>query len=235
METCSRCNRSIPATQPACLYEGVVICRDCNDAARPTCPSCRGLLKKEPKRASGCPHCGEIVVVRSRQDRFATKLLTREQSEEVDWAGSLSGFGVTHADFERQWRTFRKSGVKWTSDDVIWALLNRCLMRVTDANGLRQLRFLQADYLVKRGQDPRDALREAFLMRVRSWQESEVVTGLRILSSQCCEECAASNGLRMSLEQAQADPPIPNPSCTRRYGHNHAFAWCTCTCVSEIE
>ncbi len=235
MEKCTQCSRNIPTAEPACVHEAQIVCRDCNDAARPTCPSCRGLLKKEPKRAAGCPHCGETVYVRSRQVRFATKLLTSDQAEEADWAANLSGFGITHGDFDRQWRMFRQSGGTWTSDDVIWALLNESIGRAREANEFRALHLLQADFLVKRGRDPGESLRQAFVWRVRDWQASEVVSGLRILADRCCEACAENHNRQLNLEEALRAPPLPNPKCTRRYADGQEFAWCTCTCVSSID
>ena len=52
------------------------------------CPYCEQRLTKRPERKTACPHCGNLIFVRSRPVDRKRVLLTESQTSEVEaeWA-----------------------------------------------------------------------------------------------------------------------------------------------------
>ncbi|MFG0304742.1 MAG: hypothetical protein ACF8Q5_00865 [Phycisphaerales bacterium JB040] len=88
--TCQTCTRVIPTEEPASLFEGAVLCRECRDAAEPVCPHCHNPTgRRLPKHKGGCRACGEQFLVDRDQQMFGSVLLTGDQHRRVGEVGAF--------------------------------------------------------------------------------------------------------------------------------------------------
>jgi hypothetical protein len=145
----------------------------------------------------------------------------------IDVAASLPSFGLTRKDFERERdRLLSGHGVA-SAGDVCWAVLNR-LQLVADQEYLRtELRLAKAKFMRKEGKDPSPEIARMYQDKVRSFARIGA-SGIEIMASHCCDECAKLEGKRMTLTAAAKDLPVPNPRCTRVM-NDDSFPTCACS------
>ena len=98
------------------------------------CPYCSGVLKKQPQRKTKCPHCGHLILVRTRPSDRKRVLVTERQAVEIEtqWTEIQSvppsriswkeGFN------EEKQRLKAKFGREPSDNDVTWSLLNKELL-----------------------------------------------------------------------------------------------------------
>jgi hypothetical protein len=148
----------------------------------------------------------------------------------IDLASELPSFGLARSDFEaEQNRLISAHGVA-SVGDVCWAILNR-LEYAANTDWLRtELRLAKAARLRKEGKDSSAEMKRMYLERIRSFARLGA-SGVEIMASQCCEECAKLEGKRMTLKAAEKDLPIPNPRCTRLMNSD---PFPTCVCMIEV-
>jgi hypothetical protein len=145
----------------------------------------------------------------------------------IDLASDLPSFGLTRSDFEAERKRLTSAhGVAYVGD-ICWGILNRLEYAAKDDAMRTELRFAKAAQLRKEGKDPSAEIKKMYLERIRSFARLGA-SGVEIMASQCCEECAKLEGKRMTLKAAKKDLPIPNPRCTRLMGSD-PFPNCVCT------
>lgn len=164
-ETCSDCSRTVDRPETAFVFQGRVVCRECNDKLRPRCPCCGAELLRAPKAKTKCPNCGQFIVVRSRQQLFPTTLLTETQAQELDtWR--TSGYGATvqrdKAFQECRARLRVETGIEATVEQVISAIATQRNAEERDHKRQRGIR-----YVVDLGLTASDFLRHEVVLSER--------------------------------------------------------------------
>lgn len=127
--TCQTCTRVIPTEEPASLFGGRVLCRECRDAAEPVCPHCRRPTgRKLPKTKGGCKACaGEFVIDRDQQ-LFGSVLLTSHQHRRVRELNAFVGWlGDGAPDAKTLRRCMLASRRTHESTEVAKARVLRCV------------------------------------------------------------------------------------------------------------
>ena len=230
--TCERCQRTVPRHEPACVVDGTLWCRNCNDTEHPQCPGCGSALRVENGQWMGCESCWGVIRTRSRQNWYATKLVTDEQSRFIDLAAFLPSFRLTRSDFESERaRLVAAHGVA-SAGDICWAILNRLELSV-GSNSLRtELWITRADFLRKEGRDSSGEMQKLHGMRVQE-ASNLGAESLAILAGDCCDECAKQDGKILSCKAAMKNLPLPNPRCTRPSDDGGPFPNCICMIIAK--
>lgn len=104
------------------------------DRREAICPSCQGELKKVPGAMTKCPHCGELMYVRTDPRVHARVVVTYEEFLDIDEENELRYYdpGELKKFRERQVATNERLRAKFgtapSSADVRWAELNEDLL-----------------------------------------------------------------------------------------------------------
>lgn len=232
--TCQRCNRSIPKAEPACVVDGSIWCRNCNDAEHPRCPGCGSELRVEAGQWIGCDSCRVTIRTRSRQNWYATTLVTDDQAAMIDFAVGLPSFRLSRSDFDSERKRLIAANGVASAADICWGILNRLQLAARNDAMRTELCQAKVGFLRKEGRDPADDIRELHRARVREALELGADC-VQIVVGGCCEECAKQDGKRLSCKAALKKLPVPNPRCTRPSDHGGPFANCICMIVAEYD
>jgi len=142
--------------------------REQKDERKAECPNCHKSLSKIPGARTKCPHCGELMFVRTRPKDNARVVVTKAEAEKIDeeWsivAGTHDIFVAEKEEFAKEKEILRKrfGGKEPSDNDVRWGLLNKQLIEHAkngDWGLYRNARFQMAEIL--RGEMKlKDALR----------------------------------------------------------------------------
>lgn len=140
--------------------------REPTDLRKAECPSCHRPLKKVPAVKTKCPHCGEVMFVRTRPEDFARVVATRAEAVRIETDYRILS-GAREPDFrhlateeevtaerERLNESFgRKGCAEPSDDDVKWSLLSQNgIQHANDWDfGLsRNIYYTMAEFLVRR-------------------------------------------------------------------------------------
>ena len=86
-ENCSICACEIADDATPAVLDECIVCMDCHDKRRPTCPYCQSQLERRPQSLTPCPICGRVVHIRTKQSFFPSTILTKTQADRVDSYG----------------------------------------------------------------------------------------------------------------------------------------------------
>ena len=186
--------------------------------ADPRCPYCGFEFDPPPARQRKCPSCGETVYVRTRPADRQRVLATAEQVEAMKK--------------EREAERRKKS-------DVAWADLNKKLheaMGRSDWHEMNMLYFQQALQLFEEGRAHLRIAQESRKAALRRYQ-ADGMNSVEILTAgdESCPSCQALQGKRLTVEEALAEMPIPNPTCTMWKDEGQEAGWCRCLYVAVID
>ena len=122
------------------------------------CPSCGAELKKVPGAATKCPHCHEVMFVRTDPRYNTRRVLTAEGARDVDdeRAKRDGTWEFVKAGRDREVATRKKLGVQFkmspesvSDNDVQWAILNEnAVEAMKHANWLDYM-FVQWDIAIE--------------------------------------------------------------------------------------
>jgi len=76
-----------------------------------TCPYCKTLLDKAPKRKKKCPHCNNIIYVKPKQNLFSSIYLTEEQVIELNEYESVEHFNNNQKIEKSRLLNYKRSSV----------------------------------------------------------------------------------------------------------------------------
>jgi hypothetical protein len=215
---------------------------DMPEAMGAACPYCNQILEKKPKRKMKCPHCGEDIFVRSRQDLFPSILLTEQDARVADHFQTLMGiatFEVSQADFFRERRQLaERFGSQPASGDILWSLYQRTAHDFAAAGELPPplLYFLMAHFLYDEGREFRHVLRASNEMELRQYQESLRVHKVSISTggNASCEACQKLEGRVFTIDEALEQAPIPCKQCTFELSPGKP-GWCRCGYITALD
>ena len=179
--------------------------------------------------------------MRTKQKLFNSNLLTEEDAQSADFFKDLQELGATEKDYQRIEENLRKRwGSKPKSDDVVWGVSNYLIMnppisaddynpQISRLQHAKQVSFVQALYLVKKGKDPTACLRDSRNLDVKISQLQDIgITHLVIETNGCCKNCSKYQGEKYSLEQLETSPILPIKGCTHKLSPESKYSWCTC-------
>ena len=197
-----------------------------------TCPYCKSLLDKAPKRKKKCQHCNKNIYVRTKQDLFDSNLLTKEDAIAVDWIKSLE---VTKNEFlNKKAELEKKFNGNVKSTDVVWGLFNEHITKTTDYHSLGMIYFNMALFLYEGGGEFFKELQESAKMDLmRYGQHTQKVKILA--TSESCKACKKQDQKVITIEDALKEMPIPCKDCTYELSGSGNLGWCRCTYVAVIE
>ena len=226
---------------------------DSNEAYQPTqklplsniCPYCGTLQEKPVARKKICPHCKNVMYVRTTQDLFPSSNLTAEQVAHVDFYTVLKNILlVTKDDYREHEKLLQR---KWNTSkvntyDVLWSMFNdmKLLQRSIDKSQEKKWALIQmyrnqqgttigaAQYQAARGTDPTTYLKTAqgYALKMAKLSDAE---GLVVNSTWCCDACTKFNNKTFSLDFIEKTPVLPIKTCTHPFEDGSKFVFCTCS------
>jgi hypothetical protein len=209
---------------------------DMPEAVGAICPYCNQILEKRPQRKKKCPHCGNYIFVRSRQELFPFALLTEQDARVADHFETLKGMGsfdVSEDDFFREREELaERFGRQPDSGDVLWSLYNRLVYESTPSRDsvLPFLYFLMAHFLYEEGKEFRHLLEQSRKMELTEYKKDGVVEKVFIITAgdASCEACQKLDGKVFTVDEALDQMPIPCKDCTFDFQGTGQPGWCRC-------
>lgn len=225
MTKCERCGTEIEAGLPAFLADGVVLCRECNDEARPTCPYCRADLPRRPKARSKCPACREWIYVWKGQKQWPSSLITKAQRDETDWADWMEGCGLNRTDYHKARDELRE---RWGREpdpaDAVWAAFGAACSNTSDPARWAIIQEQMGAFLIvvsgktEYGREIRYRARKLQCeLQLRHYAAVGcIAVEILPLEMHCCPACEALSRQkkRWPLAEAIRDQPLPCENCT---------------------
>lgn len=101
-----------------------------NDIRGSVCPTCRKKLSKIPGKKQACPHCGELIYVRTRPKDNARILVNKKGVEEIEEAWARKN--GTYLEYKKQKQKYQRAyddlkrgyGFEPSENDVNWTIFN---------------------------------------------------------------------------------------------------------------
>lgn len=209
-----------------------------------TCPYCRALLSKVPKRKASCPFCKNEIYVRAKQDIFPNRsLFTEEDARALDWLKRLQ---VSRRDFEAHREDLSKQfGFTAKATDVVWRIMNaslKPLARTKDFHELKMMYLQMAQFVYDEGKDPLRMKQLAVKTEIAELRHSAKQgfinlksTRLEVITSgeASCGECRKLHKAVFTIDQALEQMPIPVRGCTHNAVKEGEPGWCRC-CYGQV-
>lgn len=211
------------------------------------CPNCGSVFTPAPKRKKQCAECGEAVYVRTKQNIFASDLLTEEQALAADFYDDLVYQGATLSDFKKMRdKLTEKWGFNPNPYDIVWGVSNELIIRGPDLSGAydkrreiiqhaKMVTFSQALYQAKRGKDTTSYLNSVANYEIDLHKDGDFgVNEMEVFSKDCCEVCEEFNGKTFPITGLKEKKILPVKGCTRKLSQGDKFSWCTCMFMPVI-
>lgn len=185
------------------------------------CPSCHHAFERTPKGRCKCPACRVWLYPKWRFQQVQ-RLMTQE---------NVAAERRRRAD--QQWSELNRQAVE--------------AMKTNDWSALKQIHLEQALQLWEEGKDFFRVAQESRRAALRSYEQSDVVSGVAILTckEESCESCRALEGKRLTVKQALEEMPIPVANCTTDIGEfgrkgiggerNSDQGWCRCDYIAVVD
>lgn len=194
---------------------------------RPACPYCGLDLGRVPEKTKRCASCGRQMFVRKRPSDRTRVVVTgdhaRDMDEEQQKRERRQGIPIHAARIGLTPQAFSREGLlgKNPRDAFLQLSSEAAAAAVTrnDWGAVSRIYSEQALVLREEGRPHLALQQEASKAMIRSFMVHGV-RGVAVLSGACCQTCNANHDSEYSFEQALAQLPVPNPSCTRE--------WCNC-------
>ena len=208
------------------------------DDAPPTCPYCKILLEKRPKRKTKCPNCKKIIYSKYRPNDKVYRLVTESEKEQIEkewaeessrkwkekWIDELSRYGISELDFKKANESLsKKFGKVASNEDTVWMILNRLVLVNKDIEVLRSIYYTQVNFLRETGRNSGAAMKSALKLELASMKNNGVPKVEILSSNNSCDNCKKENGKIYNIDEAIAKNPLPNKNCT---DDNHGFCRC---------
>ena len=87
-EQCTSCGIAVANEDHICVLDNKIVCRECYDNTRPTCPYCGYILPQAPSRKCKCVKCANQISIKRTQTYFPSRFLTQQQLAEIKPYGS---------------------------------------------------------------------------------------------------------------------------------------------------
>lgn len=211
------------------------------------CPYCGSTLKKLPQRKAKCPFCGNFMYVRTLPTTRKRVVVTESHAKSTDnewanlqgrqkWLQSLSSYGISETDYEREkGQLSKKFGHEAKDRDVIWSLFNRLITTKRDLHILKMIHYEMALFLDEENRDFKPLLEQAAKMDLLYYKQLNVLK-VEILSAgagNSCEACQKQHGKVYTIEEALRLMPIPYKDCTRTL-NSERKGFCRCKYVAAF-
>ena len=203
---------------------------------KPLCPSCKAGLEKFPASKRKCPHCGEIIIVRTHYESGNKILLTEAQAQSYETQREehyrvkrlVDGLKVMDSALtSRLMKGAKRENPNSSAADIAWEISNRMIM--LNPESARGIHFRQAMFLYESGKDYTYIRVKDYQAELREYKKSDVITGVEILSAgeQSCLACQALHEKKYSIAEALRQNPLPCKECTFDIG-DAPIGWCRC-------
>lgn len=195
-----------------------------------TCPYCSHALVTTPEWIERCPSCGQYFLAR------AERLVTEEEAKKLGQLEHLEPFGVSERDYERHEQIlFERFGKQHSVRDVIWLIHNELVSRTSDFQELKSLHYIMALFLVDEGRDPFSMLQQANKAELMYYKKSGTCDKVQVLTAgNGCEACETLSGKVFTIDEALAEMPLPNKTCTHsRSSEKHSSCRCSYLACSD--
>lgn len=211
-----------------------------------TCPYCNAVLDKKPGQKKNCPHCGQLIIVRTSPLSHNKVLFTEKNNELVEriwkeyrysvrWMKRLNAnHGIGASVFSKK-RTelSQKLGSEPDQPDIIWGVFNDLSLKLASKtppnySKLSSLYFDQALFLYEGAKPFFNALQESNRMTLMQYQQ-QGITKVEIPScNDSCGHCRKQGGKTLTVKQALIVMPIPRKGCTHELEAGKP-GWCRCS------
>lgn len=189
-----------------------------------------------PVRSGRCPHCKELVVVRTDRATRGRLLLTKAQAREFDGErksqaarnkalGASINIGCTEDEFQKMERSLlEKFGIALPGD-VFWALANEAIrepMLRQEWHRVARIEWARARWLYDEGRNHIQHLRESRAADLKARVANSLTGKVRILTNgeAACAVCRRNDGKVFTIESALSEMPLPVEECEN--------GWCQC-------
>lgn len=195
-----------------------------------TCPNCGSKLEKIPKWKNGkvdCPHCGDVIVVRSG------KLFAEDEAKVRDWLESVNR---TLFDFEISREKFnsirqglsKKFGLKASVNDTLWRILNSVNTPDKSYQSRKFIYLAMKGILRKEGKKTHEIMVQAHRMDLLDAKENTpnlVAIILTCNDDYVCDECKKLSTMTFTIDEALETMPIPYSCTTENCRCGYAFTY----------
>jgi DNA-directed RNA polymerase subunit RPC12/RpoP len=214
------------------------------DQEEACCPACSVHLDYFPTRERACPHCSQMILIRTRPNDSKRVLVTSNQAKkfekEWDFKSALTKLvNVSPDEIEKHKLSYKKHVP--SDNDVAWSLLNRKLnlaMKKGDFQEMASIYMDQATQLYYEGKKFHSVMALHHKMMLTFMKNIGVPTVeiLTARNSECCPACIEMEAKKISVDEAIKASVLPVRACTVRPGKS-GEGWCRClyvTCANEL-
>jgi len=193
------------------------------------CPNCNQKLEKPPKRKSKCPHCGELIFVRSKL------LVSEDRALELDAIVRLDMFDITEIEFLKfRKKLSRRFGKLASIADTKWAIYNDMLtrsMKTSDFQTMKMLYFAMAGQTrEEKKPNYKNLLVQSQKMELYEYKKSDYVKKVRtqtVNDMHVCQKCSDYAEVEHKLEDVLKNDTFVASIC-ESIGHDGMDGYCRC-------
>lgn len=207
------------------------------------CPYCKVQLDITPKQKKKCPHCGQMIYVKSRHGETVKLLVTEAEKEEMDAEKELHYLENNYLRELEDQELIDKSKYLAQKDewlkthpykqikDFIWSQFNELLTKnAKKPDNLKSLYFIMGLFLIDEGKESYDMFKQVYNIDLKQYKKDNYVSHVVINSDDDgCEQCKAMNGKKYTIDEALKLQVLPVKNCS-----NEELKYRCCFYTAEV-
>lgn len=200
------------------------------------CPYCDFTLKKQPQRKTKCPNCEKNIFVRKDYSKNQHLLLTSDEVAKYDSEKSDTSFiesTINNLSFcDLNYSDFEKIAKSSFDLEALRSLINSKILDYKKTSNFHYQKMLYFqlglidDY---QGVSSFQALQESKKVALLKYKQDfggNAIVSILTAGDDSCRSCQKTANIKLSINDALENMPIPNKDCTTKGYNSEGFCRC---------